>query len=96
MEDFLEAKKWEKKIKGIVELNFNGLTRENFNDFVVELKKKRRELEAKDATEIHLFIAGPMQAAVMIGSIFSNWIPVKIYNHGPHSRNYEYWCHISK
>lgn len=80
----------------IEELNRTGLTLENFSDFIKELKEKRRVFQAKGITEIHLFLTGPMQAALMIGSIFNNWIPVKIYNMDPQSRKYEYWCHLSK
>ncbi len=80
----------------IEELNFNNLTHENFDNFINELKIKRREFSAKGATEVHLFISGPMQAAAMIGSIFSNWIPVKLYNFDPQLREYEYWCHLAK
>lgn len=93
VENFFKIKKWKMPIE---ELNFSGLTQENLSDFVAELKRKRRELSAKAATEIHLFISGPMQAAMMIGAIFDNWIPVKIYNMNPQSRQYEYWCHLSK
>jgi hypothetical protein len=95
VENFLILKKWEKKMK-IEELNYNNLTHENFDNFINELKIKRREFSAKGATEIHLFISGPMQAAAMIGSIFSNWIPVKLYNFEPQEREYRYWCHLAK
>ncbi|MGE5341734.1 MAG: SAVED domain-containing protein [Candidatus Omnitrophota bacterium] len=86
-----------KKLKmPIAELNFEGLTHENFSDFVEDLKKKRRELQARGVTEIHLFISGPLQAAVMVGAMFDNWIPVKIYNFNPQTRNYEYWGPLLK
>jgi hypothetical protein len=93
VEYFFKTKKWKMPFE---EINFSGLTHKNLDDFVSELKKKRRELNAKKATEIHLFISGPMQAAAIAGSIFSNWIPVKLYNLHPESRKYEYWCHLSK
>jgi len=95
VEKFLKKKKWTDMMK-IEELNFNGLTPKNFPEFFDKLKLKRRELSASGATEIHLFISGPMQAAVLIGSMFSNWIPVKVYNLNPNTREYEYWCFIFK
>jgi len=84
------------KIEHFEELQFQGLTHENFPEFVMSLKKKRRFFQASGATEILLFISGPMQAAVMIGAIFDNWIPVKVYNFNPNTRKYEYWCPLIK
>jgi hypothetical protein len=93
VENFMREKKWKMPIE---ELNLSGLTHENFSDFIEEVKKRRRVFQAKGVTEVHLFISGPMQAAVMVGAIFDNWVPVKIYNMDPQSRKYEYWCHLSK
>lgn len=93
VEDFLNIKNWKMPIE---ELNFNGLTHENFEEFISGLRKIRRVFSEKKATEIHLFLEGPIQAAVMVGAFFDNWIPVKIYNLNQQTRQYEYWCPLIK
>jgi hypothetical protein len=44
-------------------------------------------------TELHLFIQGPVQAGTIVGSLYRQWIPVKLY-HRPAPQQpqiYEYW-----
>jgi hypothetical protein len=83
----------------IVELNMNGINNKgDIENFVNELRKKRRLFEALQATEIHLFIAAPVVAGIMVGAIFDNWIPVKLY-HKPQPAPpsiYEYWMPLIK
>ncbi len=78
----------------IEELNMNGLNgTKDLEDFVTRLREKRRYFEQKGYTEIHLFIAGPVQAGTIIGSLYRNWIPIKLY-HRPSPQTpqvYEYW-----
>ncbi|MEC4685195.1 MAG: SAVED domain-containing protein [Nitrospirota bacterium] len=95
VERFLRSKggEWEKM--PVEELNMNGLSPETIEDFINTLRVKRRQLEAQDATEIHLFIAGPIQAGTLIGAMFDNWRPVKLY-HKNQKGNYEFWCHLIK
>jgi hypothetical protein len=91
VETFLRHQGWKMPIE---ELNLNGINNpEDLEAFINSLREKRRFFEASGFTEIHLFIAGPVQAGTIIGSMFRNWIPVKLY----HKRNpappqvYEYW-----
>ena len=91
VETFLASQNWKMPIE---ELNKDGLnTAEDLESFVTSLREKRRYFEQKGYTEIHLFIAGPVQAGTIIGSLYRNWIPVKLY-HKPTPTPpyiYEYW-----
>lgn len=88
---FLRAQGWQMPIE---ELNLDGLNNaEDLERFVKELDVRRRYFELEGYTEIHLFIAGPVQAGTIIGSRFRNWLPVKLY-HKPNPappQIYEYW-----
>jgi len=91
VEVFLLAQGWKMPIE---ELNMEGINSpENLEAFFNGLREKRRLFDASGFTEIHLFIAGPVQAGTIIGSLFRNWIPVKLY-HKPSPappQVYEYW-----
>jgi hypothetical protein len=91
VETFLRAQGWKMAVE---ELNLNGINNaEDLELFINELRKKRRFFEANNFTEIHLFIAGPVQAGTIIGALFRNWVPVKLY-HKPSPappQIYEYW-----
>ncbi len=80
----------------IKELNFDGLKPGSIESFINKLRIKRREFEAAGATEIHLFIAGPVQAAVLVGAILDNWKPVMLYQKDRDTLRYEYWCPLTK
>ncbi|MBU0568151.1 SAVED domain-containing protein [bacterium] len=86
-------KKWNMPIE---QLNFNGLGTHNIKEFIEELGKKRQWFVGKGATEIHLFVAGPVTAATLIGTVFDNWRPVKLYSQNINTREYEFWCHLAK
>jgi len=79
----------------IVELNMDGLSYENIGDFINAVRQKRRG-ELSDATEIHLFIQGPIIAGTLIGAIFDHWIPVKLYHYNSKTFLYEYWTPLEK
>jgi hypothetical protein len=88
---FLQHTNWKMDIE---ELNLNGLNpTTNLEHFVNALREKRRLFEAKGYTEVHVFISGPVVAGAILGSLFDNWIPVKLYHKPtpapPHL--YEYW-----
>ncbi|NOT61923.1 MAG: hypothetical protein HOP19_17040 [Acidobacteria bacterium] len=88
---FLTSQQWDMPIE---ELNLDGLnSAEDLERFINALREKRRAFDDVGYTEIHLFIAGPVQAGTIIGSLFRNWIPVKLY-HKPNPappQVYEYW-----
>lgn len=88
---FLRSQNWDMPIE---ELNLDGLNNaEDLERFINALREKRRAFDEKGYTEIHLFIAGPVQAGTILGSLFRNWIPIKLY-HKPTPappQIYEYW-----
>ncbi|MBL8150599.1 MAG: caspase family protein [Blastocatellia bacterium] len=90
---FLDSNGWEMPIE---ELNMEGInSKQDISKFIVLLKEKRRQFYESGVTEMHLFIAGPVQAGTIIGAIYSNWIPVKIY-HRSLTESYEYWTLLKK
>lgn len=96
VQTFLRLQGWNMEIE---ELNMNGITNsEDLETFINNLREKRRLFDALQVTELHLFIAGPVIAAVIIGAMFDNWIPVKLY-HKPQpapASIYEYWLPLMK
>lgn len=91
VEIFLRTQGWEMPIE---ELNMDGINNpKNLETFLNSLREKRRLFDISGFTEIHLFIAGPVQAGTIIGSLFRNWIPVKLYHKPSPSppQVYEYW-----
>lgn len=97
VETFLQSRDWGKM--DIEELNLNGLNNEeDILTFHNSLREKRHLFDMQGRTEIHLFIQGPIMAGVLIGAMFDNWKPVKMY-HKPHPSPpsiYEYWCPLVK
>jgi hypothetical protein len=91
VDQFLQFQGWEMPVE---ELNMNGINNaKDLEAFVNALREKRRHFEVMGCTELHLFIQGPVQAGTIIGGIFRNWIPVKLY-HKPSPQPpqiYEYW-----
>ena len=78
----------------IEELNMPGLySAQDLETFVNLLREKKRFIDASRHTEVHLFIAGPVQAGTIIGALYDNWIPVKLYHKPtpPPPSVYEYW-----
>jgi SMODS-associated and fused to various effectors sensor domain len=93
---FLDSMGGKYKDMPIVELNYDGLGPHNLEQFINDLRVKRREFEAHGATEIHLFLAGPVQAGTLIGAMFDNWRPVKLYHNNRTTGTYEFWCPLLK
>ncbi len=91
VQTFLSSQGWDMPIE---ELNLDGLNNaEDLERFINALRERRRVFDDVGYTEIHLFIAGPVQAGTIIGSLLRNWIPVKLY-HKPNPappQIYEYW-----
>jgi SMODS-associated and fused to various effectors sensor domain len=95
VQTFLDVMKWKMPIE---ELNMNGFNNaQDLETFVNQLRKKKREFVARGYTEVHLFITGPVQAGVLIGAIYDNWIPVKLYHKpkAPPPQIYEYWMPLT-
>lgn len=82
------------EVKIIDEVIMDGIHgKEDIKNFIHLLRKKRRSTLA-EATELRLFIAGPIHAGTLAGAIFDNWIPTLLYHKGP--AGYEYWGPLLK
>lgn len=96
VQTFLKHQGWRMDIE---ELNMDGLNNpSDLESFLNQLREKRRVLDAKGYTEVHLFIAGPVQAGVLVGAVLDNWRPVKLYHkpQNPPPQVYEYWMPLTK
>ena len=81
-------------VKGIEEIKMDGINNEkDVETFIGELQKCKRSA-LSEATEIRLFIAGPVQIGTLTGGILSNWRPVLLYHKG--RVTYEYWGPLYK
>lgn len=92
VEDFLVANQWSMAIE---EVNFDGISPDNIESFYQEIRNKKRELDLKRYTEIHLFFSGPVQAGTILGCLLCNWKPVKLYQK-IQGGSYEYWMPLIK
>jgi hypothetical protein len=91
IDTFLRTKGWSMPVE---ELHLNGINGQaGLEEYVNLLRQKRRLFDAQGYTEVHLFIAGPVQAGTIAGSMLDNWIPVKLYHkpNPPGPAIYEYW-----
>lgn len=93
VERFLKGKGYSMPVKTI---DFYGITPDNLKDFVDALRQAKMTLSEEDFTEVHLFIAGPVQAATLAGAMFEHWKPVKLYHKNRATNEYEYWCSLMK
>lgn len=53
----------------------------DFYKVLRDMLRIKNKLAQGGATEVHLFYRGPVTLAMGIGSIFDNWVPVKIYEY---------------
>jgi len=76
----------------IKEVKMNGLNSDDeIKTFIETLMQERIKIQAREYTEIHLFINAPMFACVLTGSILKNLMPIKIYHFNSTSAKfYEY------
>lgn len=70
----------------------------DLEQLVKEVQGKKIKLQGDGFTEVHLFLAGPIAAGLVIGSLLNNWIPVKVYHKPTPSPAdvYEYWMPLLK
>jgi hypothetical protein len=52
---------------------------EQFGDVIKKFNAIKAELTQQGVTEVHLFYKGPVTLAMALGSILSNWVPLKVY-----------------
>ena len=57
----------------------NRVTSDDLNKITRGLLDIKTELTSVAATEVHLFYKGPVTVATLIGFVFDNWVPVKVY-----------------
>lgn len=96
VEDYLEAEGWPMPV---MEYNQNGIAdADDLRRFVEGLKNLRRQIDAHRYKEVHFFFAGPVQACAIASTVFSNWLPIKLYQktQSPAQRLYEYWMPLKK
>ena len=96
VETFLKTQKLKMDIE---EVKMNGINNEEDIERSINLvKEKRHFFEETGVSEIHLFIAGPVQAGTIIGALYDNWIPIKLYHKPtpPPPQVYEYWMPLTK
>jgi hypothetical protein len=55
------------------------IRKEKFGDIIQEFNTIKTELTQQGVTEVHLFYKGPVTLAMALGSILSNWVPLKVY-----------------
>lgn len=81
------------------EISMTGINGANDLELLVKkIQNKKIEMHSEGFTEVHLFLAGPVATGVIIGSLLSNWVPVKIYHKPTPSpaHVYEYWMPLFK
>ena len=66
------------------------LPKRKFYDVLRELHKIKQAMTDTGVTEVHLFYKGPVTLAMGIGSVFENWVPVKIYEFDHSIGGYEF------
>lgn len=83
----------------IEEIKMDGINNtDDIEKFLNELREKRNLFDLQGRTEVHLFVQGPVVAGVLIGSMFDNWKPIKLYHKPIRSipAIYQYWCPLVK
>lgn len=68
----------------------------DLEEFLNALRSMRHELDIELATEVHLFVAGPIGAALYIGAVLDNWKLVKIFQRNAVTKQYEFWGTLQK
>ena len=58
---------------------------------IQQLLRLKNELSLEGVTEVHLFYAGPVALGLILGGLFHNWVPVKVYHLNSLTGQYEFW-----
>jgi hypothetical protein len=58
----------------------NNVPLEAFPEIARDLKKIKDSMIDQGVTELHLFYRGPVSFSVALGTLFRNWVPIKMYN----------------
>lgn len=57
------------------------LSPDHFYQVLRDMLLIKNRLSQAGATEVNLFYRGPVTLAMGIGSVFDNWVPIKVYEH---------------
>ncbi|MBF8278334.1 MAG: hypothetical protein HW390_3407 [Candidatus Brocadiaceae bacterium] len=96
VELFLNTMGWKMEI---VEINMHGIKPPKDIETLINLLREKRYLfDLQGNTEVHLFLQGPLVSGILLGAIFDNWKPVKLYHKPTPSvpAVYQYWCPLIK
>jgi SMODS-associated and fused to various effectors sensor domain len=93
VQDFLQGSGMKMPVD---EVQQDGLSPENIQEFYELVRAKKREIDAKELTEVHIFFSGPIPAAMIVGCLFTNWLPVKMYHYQQQTGSYVYWMPLIK
>lgn len=96
VEIFLNVMGWKMEI---VEINMPGINPPKDIEILInQLREKRYLFDLQGNTEVHLFLQGPLVSGIILGAIFDNWKPVKLYQKPkePVPAVYQYWCPLTK
>jgi hypothetical protein len=69
---------------------------EDLETFLNEMRRARAEVDALDASEVHLFFAGPVGAALLAGAVLDHWKLVKLHQQNLQTRAYDFWGTLQK
>jgi hypothetical protein len=72
------------------------LPKRKFYDVLRDLHNIKQAMSDTGVTEVHLFYKGPVTLAMGIGSIFDNWVPVKVYELSKTTGEYEFDLTLGK
>jgi low affinity Fe/Cu permease len=80
-----------------VDIKLDGIRKlpDDIEKLIQNLRRAVRS-ELENATEVRLFIQGPVQAAALVGGILDNWGPVILYQFDKDRSTYEYWGPLVK
>lgn len=56
----------------------------------------RPQVFVASSSELLVSYKGPVSAAALVGMLFDNWIPVKMYQQSRGAERYEYWAPLIK
>jgi DMSO reductase anchor subunit len=75
----------------VAEISVPGITDPGAQlaEILATIRSKRIHLDSEAATEVHLFFAGPVGAALHLGAALDNWKLVKVFQWNKGA--YEYW-----
>ncbi len=69
---------------------------DDLETFLNEVRRARAEVDALGASEVDLFFAGPVAAALLAGAALDHWKLVKLHHKHHQSQAYEYWGTLQK